>query len=201
MHTFARLFVACIGLVVDPTLSIAQDATSAVAAPVLSDAQLLRKYVWSTVGAPGAIGAAIVGGVEQWQHYPPEWGHGLSGYSKRWASAYAAAAIGNTTKYAVAHFMHHDPSFTRCACAGVGPRLGHALTSPFMARTREGRHVFSFATVAGQATEHVVPASTWYPAGRIISDGVVLALAGIAAKMGVNVTREFVSVPHVPKMP
>ena len=200
MHT-VRLLVACLGLIVDPTLSVAQDAASSVAAPVLSDAQLLRKYVWTTVGAPGAIGAAIVGGVEQWQHYPPEWGQGLSGYSKRWASAYGAAAIGNTTKYGVAHFMHQDPSFTRCECTGVGRRLRHALTSPFMARTPDGRRVFSLATVAGQAAEHVVPASIWYPPGRIISDGVVLALAGVVAKMGVNVTREFVSVPHLPKMP
>ena len=69
-----------------------------------------------------------------------------------------------------------------------------------MARTRDGRRVFSFATVAGQAAEHVVPASMWYPAGRIISDGVVLGLAGVVAKMGVNVTREFVSMPHLPKL-
>jgi hypothetical protein len=201
VHPFAGLLVACLGLVANPTLSIAQDATGSVAAPVLSDEQLLRKYVWSTVGAPGAIGAAIVGGVGQWQHYPPEWGDGLSGYSKRWASAYAAAAIGNTTKYAVAHFMHQDPSFARCECAGVGPRLRHALSSPFKARTRDGRHVFSFATVAGHAAEHVVPASAWYPPGRIIRDGVIRGVAGVVTKMGVNVAREFVSVPRLPKVP
>jgi hypothetical protein len=201
MRTFALLFLVGLALVAAPTLSVAQDATGTVAAPVLSDEQLLRKYVWSTPAVPGAVGAAMVGGVEQWQHYPSEWGDGLSGYSKRWASAYAAAAIGNTTKYAVAHFMHQDPSFTRCECAGVGPRLRHALTSPFRARTRERRYVFSLATVASQTAEHVVPASTWYPDRRIVKDGVILGLAGVAAKMGVNVIREFVSVPRLPKVP
>src|SRR3982075_3855464 len=83
--------------------------------------------------------------------------------------------------------MRQDPSFTRCECTGVGLRLRHALASPFMARTRDGRHVFSFATVAGQAAEHVVPASTWYPPGRIISDGVVLGLAGVVAENGGDV--------------
>ena len=201
MHMFALLLLACLGLVADPRLSIAaQDASGTVAAPVLSDEQLLRKYVWSTLAVPGAVGAAIVGGVEQWQHDPPHWGGGVSGYSKRWASAYAAAAIGNTTKYTVAHFMHQDPSFARCECAGVGPRLRHALTSPFRARTRAGRYVFSLATVAGQAAEHVVPASTWYP-DRSVKDGVILGLTGVAAKMGVNVFREFVSVPRLPKKP
>ena len=188
-------------VVTTPTLCGAQTPASSAPPPVLNDGQLLQKYVWSTLGPQGAVGAAFVGGVEEWRRYPPEWGHGVSGYAKRWASAYGAAAIGNTTKYAVAHFMHQDPSFTRCTCKGVGPRLRHALTAPFTARNRRGRRVFSLATVAGQANEHLIPASTWYPDGRIMRDGVILAVAGVASKMGVNVVREFVSLPHLPKKP
>jgi hypothetical protein len=181
--------------------SFAQEPPQPVPPPVLNDQQLLQKYVWSTLGPAGAIGAAFVGGFEQWRGHPPEWGGGMSGYSKRWASAYASAAIGNTTKYGVARLMHQDPSFARCQCTGFGPRTRHALTSPFVARTRAGRQVFSVATVAAQVAEHVIPASAWYPDGRVMSDGVALAVAGVVSKMGVNVVREFVALPRLPHKP
>jgi hypothetical protein len=194
--------VVCLGLAVAP-IAWAQEeqAVGSITPPVLNDQQLLRKYVWSTLGPPGVIGATFVSSFEQWRSYPPEWGYGASGFSKRWASQYAAAAIGNTTKYAVARMMHQDPSFTRCQCAGFGRRFRYALTSPFTARTRDGRRVFSVATIAAQVAEHVVPAVTWYPPGRVMSDGVGLAAAGVLSKMGVNVVREFVKLPRLPKKP
>ena len=187
------------GLAFAPAASAEGDEPDApVTPPVLNDQQLLRKYVWSTLGPPGAIGATFVSSFEQWQGDPPEWGGGASGFSKRWASQYAAAAIGNTTKYAVARLMHQDPSFTRCQCSGFGPRFRHALASPFTARTRSGRRVFSVATIAAQTAEHVVPASTRYPPGRVMSAGVRLAAVGVLSKMGVNVFREFVRLPRLP---
>ena len=194
--------IMCLGLAVAPMAwAEEQEAVGPVTPPVLNDQQLVRKYVWSTLGPPGAIGATFVSSFDQWQGSPAEWGGGVSGFSKRWASEYAAAAIGNTTKYAVARLMHQDPSFTRCQCSGFGPRFRYALTSPFTARTREGRRVFSVATIAAQVAEHVVPASTWYPPGRVMSDGVALAAAGVLSKMGVNVFREFVRVPRLPTRP
>lgn len=94
--------------------------------------------------------------------------------------------------------MHQDPSFTRCRCSGFGSRFRYALTSPFTARTRSGRRVFSVATIAAQTAEHVVPAAAWYPRGRVMEDGVVLAATGVLSKMGVNVFREFVTMPRLP---
>jgi hypothetical protein len=186
----------CLGLAVAPMAwAEEEESVGPATPPVLNDQQLLRKYVWSTLGPPGAIGATFVSGFEQWQGYPSEWGGGASGFWKRWASDYAAAAIGNTTKYAVARLMHQDPSFTRCQRSGFGPRFRYALISPFMARTRDGRSVFSVANIAAQVTENVVPASTWYPPGHVMSDGVGLAAAGVLAKMGVNVIREFLPRP------
>ncbi len=199
MRFAAALLMWCIAVGAGP--AAAQDGPPPKPAPILNDDQLFRKYVVSTVGPPGLIGAAVVAGFAQWQHYPDEWGGGASGYGKRWASAYAASAIGNTTKYAVAHFMHQDPSFARCRCTGVKARILHAVKAPFLARTRAGREVFSAATVAGYAAQHMVPAVTWYPRGRVWSEGIGLTAAGIASKMGVNIVREFVNLPKVPKTP
>lgn len=174
---------------------LADDSPVVKTKPVATNHELLRKYVWSPLGGEGAIHATLASSLEQWRESPPEWGNGAPGYAKRWASAFAEAAITDSTKYAVARMLHHDPSFTRCECTGFGPRLRHALWSPFVARTRDGRTVLSPATVAGLAAGHIVPASTWYPAPNGARDGVAHAAAGIAGKVGVNVLREFMGRP------
>jgi hypothetical protein len=164
--------------------------------PVLNDEQLLSKYVWSTLGADGIVHATLVSGYDQWRANPEDWGSRWDGYAKRWASEFAASAIGSTTKYAVAHWEHQDPSFVRCSCTGFGPRLQHALASPFIARRRNGRSAFSLATVAGLTAENVIPAATWYPAPRGTRDGLAHAAAGIGAKMAFDVFKEFVIPPR-----
>jgi hypothetical protein len=196
-----KAFLAVIVVLAIPALSAAQDQEVADTQPVLDDQALLRKYVWSTVGLPGALHATIASAVEQWRGAPPEWGTGVDGYPKRWASQFAEAAIGSTTKYAVARVLHHDPSFTRCRCSGLGPRLRHAAVSPFAAHTRDGRQVFSPATVAGIAAENIIPATTWYPAPRGARDGLAHAGAGIVAKLGVDIFREFVTMHRHPRIP
>jgi hypothetical protein len=152
--------------------------------------------VWSALGPAGALHATLLIGFDPWRRSPPLWTADRAGYLQRWASDYAAAAIGSTTKYGVARLFHQDPSFTRCECSGLVPRLKHAVSSPFVARTRDGRRVFSAATLAGLTAENVIPASTWYPAPRGTHDGALHTAAGIVSKMGVDLLREFV---HVPK--
>ena len=159
--------------------------------PVATNHQMLHKYVWSTLGLEGAIHATLASGLEQWRGAPPEWGGDATGYAKRWASEFGEAAVGDTTKYLVARLFHHDPAFTRCDCSGFARRLGHAASSPFMARTRHGRRVPSPATVASVLASHVVPASTWYPAPGGARDGLKHAASGVVGKIAVNVLREF----------
>jgi hypothetical protein len=190
-HATAAWVVVALLVGVDSCL--AQDSPVVEPKPVANNHELLRKYVWSPLGAEGAISATLASSFEQWRDAPPEWGNGVPGYAKRWASEFAELAIIDTTKYAVARMLHQDPSFTRCECTGFGPRLHHALRSAFVARTRDGRTVLSPATVAGLAAGYIVPTSTWYPAPNGARDGLAYAGAAIAGKVGVNVLREFMS--------
>lgn len=159
--------------------------------PVATDHELRHKYVWATLGTEGALGATLASALDQWKGSPPEWGTGATGYAKRWASDYAETAIGDAAKYTVARIFHHDPSFTRCECTGVGRRLRHAVQAPFMARTRDGTSVFSAASLAGFLTGHVVSASTWYPAPLGTRDGLKHAGLSLVSKIGVDVFKEF----------
>ncbi len=159
--------------------------------PVATDHQMLHKYVWSTLGLDGALSATLGSSLAQWKESPPEWGRNATGYARRWVSQYAEAAIGDGAKYAVAHFLHHDPSFTRCECFGFGRRLRHSVVAPFTARTRDGTRVPSPASLAGFLTGRVVSSSTWYPAPLGTRDGLRHAGVSLVTKIGVNVFKEF----------
>lgn len=158
--------------------------------PVLSNPQLLKKYVWSTLGVEGAIGASSTSGFMQWLEYPAEW-TGKAGYAKRWASAYGETAVAESTKYAVARLLHHDPSFTPCRCTGRGPRLRYALVAPFTARKRDGKRVFSPAIFAGLLTGQVVSRTAWYPEGYGIGNGLETTATGLLSKLGISIWKEF----------
>jgi hypothetical protein len=159
-------------------------------APVLSDPELQKKYVWARLGIEGAIGATSTGGFMQWLQYPPEW-TGKKGYAQRWASAYGETAVAESTKYAVSRLLHHDPSFTPCRCTGVGARLRYALVAPFTARQRDGTRVLSPAIFVGLLTGQVVSRTTWYPEGYGIGDGLETTATGLLTKMGISIWKEF----------
>src|SRR5579871_3924363 len=158
----------------------------------LTSHELLRKYVWATLGPSGALHATFASAFDQWRDSPRGWSRDEHGYAQRWASQYAASAIGSTTKYGVARMLHEDPSFVRCECQGIAPRLGHAVSAPVKARTMDGAWVFSPATVAGLTAENVIPAATWYPAPRGLRSGAARAATSVLSKMAVDVLHEFV---------
>jgi len=168
-----------------------QDAPIVAAQPVATSREMLHKYIGATFGLDGALHATFFSALSHWQDSPPEWGSGTTGYAKRWTSKYAQSAIGNTAKYGVASIFHHDPSFAICQCTGFGRRLRHAVVSPFVARTRDGRQVFSAASLAGFITGHVVSASTWYPAEHGARDGLQDAGVSLMSTIGVDIFKEF----------
>lgn len=170
---------------------VAQDSTVVDPTPVATDHELRQKYIWSKLGLQGALRATLSSGLGQWRDSPEEWATGGTGYSRRFASAYAESAIGGTATYAVARILHHDPSSTRCECSGFAKRVGHAASAPFMARTRNGTRVLSPATVTGVLAGYVVPASIWHPAPRGARDGLQHVATNLASKIGVNVFKEF----------
>ncbi|HEY7286547.1 MAG TPA: hypothetical protein VH497_13940 [Vicinamibacterales bacterium] len=172
--------------------AFAQTPASSDEPPPLSDHELLKKYVWDALGPSGAVHATIESALDQWRDSPDAWSQDQYGYAARWASEYAASAIGSTAEYGVARLMHQDPSFVRCQCEGFSPRLGHALAAPFKARTADGRWVFSPATVVGLTAENIVPAATWYPAPHGVRSGAGYVATSVLSKMAVDVMREFI---------
>jgi hypothetical protein len=159
--------------------------------PVADKHELLRRYVLSAIGPPGAIRATIMSGLDQWRDVPMQWESGWDGYAKRWVSDFSESAIGDTTMYAVARLLHEDPSFVPCTCTETRRRIRHAVVSPFLARKRDGTYVLSPAIVAEVASDHLV-ASTWYPDLHRTRYGLTHTGIGLLSTIGVNVLKEFV---------
>jgi hypothetical protein len=87
---------------------------------------MVKNYVFDAYGPYPIAGAAIVAGINQWSNSPPEWNQGAEGFSKRFGSAYAIAAVGTTTRYGLAEAFKEDTLYYRCECRGILPRMSHA---------------------------------------------------------------------------
>ena len=167
--------------------------TASPTAPVhVANAQEMRqRYVWSTLGAKGALTAVAFGAYDQWRQHPDGWEQDTDGFAKRVTASYARSAISDFTNYTVARTLHQDPSFTRCECSGVARRLWHGLKGPFVARNRDGKTLASPATITGIAVGHIVAATAWTPAPNSAAIVAGRAVASVALEMGMDVFREF----------
>jgi len=124
----------------------------------------LRNYFFDAFGPYPIVGAALTAGTDQASNAPPEWRQGAEGYSRRFRSNFGIAAVGTTTRYALAEVFKEDTLYYRCECNGVFPRLRHAVISTLTARRGEdGHRVFSFPALVAPYAGAMTAVYGWYP--------------------------------------
>jgi hypothetical protein len=90
-------------------------------------------YLQQTLATPGAyMKRMFAAGIDQARGAPSEWGGGLAGYSRRFASregqfitANSLAALGNAK-------LQYEPRYDQCQCSGFWPRTRHAIMRNFL---------------------------------------------------------------------
>lgn len=90
-------------------------------------------YLQQTLASPGAyMKRMFAAGIDQARGAPSEWGGGLAGYSRRFASregqfitANSLAALGNAK-------LKYEPRYDQCQCSGFWPRTRHAIMRNFL---------------------------------------------------------------------
>ncbi len=127
----------------------------------------------------------------RWEMSPPEWGQGMEGYGRRYASRIGQKTVDSGIRFVVGTALRHDPRYFPSEGKGCFSRLGHALVYTFVARTDSGRRTFAVARFAG-AFGGAFVSNTWYPAG-VNDTSHALGRAGyvILGEAGANVVREF----------
>jgi hypothetical protein len=159
---------------------------------------MASNYVFDAFGPYPFVGAAVAAGIGQYSNAPPEWDQGVEGYARRFGSDFGIAAVGTTTRYALAEALKEDTLYYRCECRGVFPRLRHAVFSTLTARRGDdGHRVFSFPSLVAPYAGSMTAVYGWYPNRFGAMDGFRIGNYSLLAYMGGNVALEFFySGPH-----
>ena len=151
-----------------------------------------NRYVKSSVG-PFRLGyTAFTAGINQWRDSPEEWGQGMKGYGKRYASSLGQNAIQQTVTYGLDSAFGLDTGFQKSQREGFGARLKDALLQNITSRTRSGKRVISAPRLVGVYTGAIIARETWYPDRYDYKDGLKSGTTQLLTAFGINVLREFV---------
>jgi hypothetical protein len=153
----------------------------------------LRNYFFDTFGPYPIAGAAILGGINQADKTPPEWGQGAGAYGERVGSDFGIAMVTTTTRYALAKALREDTLYYRCECDGVFRRLGHAVISTVTARRgSDGHRRLSFPALIAPYAGTMTAVYGWYPGRYGVKDGMRMGNYALLAFVGGNIAREFI---------
>ena len=122
----------------------------------------------------------------------PSYGQGLKGYGKRFGSAYADQAIGNTMTEAVfPTLLRQDPRYFRMGSGTGWHRTRYALTRVFVARNDKGNWTFNSAEWMGNGAA-VAISNLYYPSDtRNVHDNVLKLGMQVATDAFSQVLKEF----------
>ena len=157
----------------------------------LTTGEKSRLYLNSVVGPASIFGSMVSSGYNQAVDSVPEWGQGMAGYGKRFASSLGQKAVSHTVHFGLKTMLHEDPRYHYSRRTGFWPRVLHAVGETFVAHKDTGGTRPNYSYFTGVATG-VYVSRQWRPerdrtAKEYVQSGVV-SIGGYAAK---NVFREF----------
>jgi hypothetical protein len=131
-------------------------------------------------------------GIDQWHGNEADYGNGIHGYGKRWASNFADGTAENYFVGAVwPSLLHQDPRHFRKATGRFGSRIGYAVTRVFVTRGDSGHHQFNFSEILGASTATLL-ANIYHPAAdRTVDSNVELMSLLVSYDMLANMLKEF----------
>ena len=142
--------------------------------------------------------SAVEAGLEQEQNEFPAYGTGWTGFTKRFAAAYADDADGELVSEGVfPSLLHQDPRYFRLGHGPIGHRIGYSLLSAVRCHGDDGRWQFNTSGIAGTFTAGAI-SNAYYPAA---DRGVDLTLQRGSIDIGEALLQSLASefYPDIPK--
>jgi hypothetical protein len=119
--------------------------------------------VKDTFDYPSYILAGAFAGISQLDNSNPDFGQGLKGYARRYASGVADQDIGNMMTEAIfPSLLHEDPRYYRKGHGTVKGRIAYAATRVLITRTDSGGSNFNFSEFLGNGTVAAI-GNSYYP--------------------------------------
>ena len=121
-----------------------------------------------------------------------EWGSGLAGLGRRYASAVGQHLVNASVQFGLAKALRQDLKYYPSETPGFGPRVKHALVSTvYMRKTNSERQTLATSRFSGAVAGGFV-SKVWQPARfHTFASGMSSAGISMAVDAGVNVLREF----------
>lgn len=151
----------------------------------------LRYYFQHTFSAESVVRSAAAAGINHALNTPGEWGQGVEGYGRRFASSYGGHIIQATVMYGTSAVLREDNRYFRCEQTGGGARLKYALASSFLARRDDGTRHLSFSRLGSYAAAAAI-SRAWQPSStRGAGNALNAFVIAVGVEAGFNVAREF----------
>jgi len=101
--------------------------------------------------------------INQAENDDPSYGHGFSGYAKRYGAAFADTTIENFMVGAVLpSLLHQDPRYYQSGKGGFFHRAGYAALRVLITRSDSGKKQFNYSELAGSALAAAL-SNTYHP--------------------------------------
>ena len=148
----------------------------------------IKRVVDGRVAAQTAAGA----GIGTLRNTPHEWGQGVGGFGKRFASGLGRHVLKTGIQAGVGGLHHEDLHYHRSNLHGTFPRLGYAVKTTFwVPRKNRPGHTVALGRLSGNMGSGLI-SRVWMPASTAgLGAGVATGGIGIGADVGMNVAKEF----------
>ena len=157
----------------------------------MTGSERVMQFLKDSASPNAFLSSAASAGLGQWRDRPHEWKQGWDAYGTRYESSFAEHIVRETLKAGSAAMFHEDDRYYRSEEPGSGARIGHAVSSTFLARDDHGARRFSFSRIGAIAGAALI-SRLWQPhsTSSLRSAGVNFTISlGVSA--GMNVAREF----------
>ena len=157
----------------------------------MTPGEKLHHYLRSST-SPATISASVFSsGFKQATDSTPEWGQGMEGYGKRFASSIGQKTIDRTVRYGLKIMLREDPRYFYSDREGIRPRTLHAIGETFVARKDSGGTRPNYTYFAALASG-VCISRQWHPENDRSAEDYILSIAiSIGIQSAKNVFTEF----------
>jgi hypothetical protein len=151
----------------------------------------LNLYLHSYVMPQSLIGPLLGAGIAQAEGTPHEWGGGMEGFGRRFASSYGRSVIGRTVEFGVAAADHEDPRYHPSEQTGAWRRTRHAIAATFVSQTTSGGSMLAFSRIAGAYSAGFI-ANAWEPSSQnSVGHAMERGSTSLLSSIGWHVLEEF----------
>ena len=157
----------------------------------LTPGDKINLYLRSSVDPVSIFAGAFSAGFNQAIDSVPEWGQGMDGYGKRFASSLGRKAVERTARHGLKILLKEDPRYFYSNREGIQPRTFHAIGEVFVAHKDSGGTRPNYSYFAG-VTCGVYVSRQWQPErSRNAKDYIQDAAVSIGIQSAKNVFTEF----------